>query len=59
MPNVELLTTAEVAARLGVHVRTVHRWVQTGRISPVKRAAGIRGAMLFDADDVDSAGAAS
>lgn len=47
MPN--LVTTAEVARRLGVDVRTVHRMVQRGELVPVVKGEGIRGPMFFDA----------
>ena len=53
MPNLELLTTAEVAARLGVDVRTVARWVNAGRLRPAVQGPGLRGARLFDPAEVD------
>jgi len=53
MPKVALIPTAEVARRLGRDVRTVHRWVDAGRLTPVAKTPGIRGALLFNARDVD------
>ncbi len=55
MPNTDtLIPTAEVARIKGVHVRTVHRWVDKGLLVPAAKAPGIRGALLFRASDVDS-----
>lgn len=48
MPN--LLTTAEVARRLNVDVRTVHRMVERGELTPFVKGEGIRGPMFFEAD---------
>ena len=53
MPKVELLTTAEVAERLGVSVWTVHRWTDAGRITPAVKAPGIRGAYMFEPAEVE------
>ncbi len=48
-----LLTTAQVAALLGVSVRTVHRMVAADVLTPTIRAPGPTGAYLFDPDDLD------
>lgn len=48
-----LITTAEVAERLGVSIPTVNRWVRDGRLTPVQKLPGIRGANLFRADDIE------
>lgn len=48
----ELLLTRDVAERLGVDVRTVHRWVIAGRLAPVKKMPGRTGGLLFTADAV-------
>lgn len=53
MPKPDLLPTSAVAQRLGVHVRTIHRWVNEGVLIPVVRTPGIRGAYLFDRADVE------
>jgi DNA-binding transcriptional MerR regulator len=53
MPKVELIPTAEVARRLGRDVRTVHRWVDAGRLVPAVKTPGIRGALLFRPRDVE------
>lgn len=38
----DYLTTAEVAKRMGVHVKTVRRWIAAGRVRVVKVAATVR-----------------
>ncbi len=48
-----LLLTSEVADRLGRTVRQVHYLVEAGRIEPAMKGNGLRGPMLFHADDVD------
>lgn len=53
MPNLDLVTTAEVAEHLGVHVRTVHRMIEAGKLKPVAKAPGLRGAYLFNRRDVE------
>ena len=47
-----LITTAEVAQRLGVSIPTVNRWVRDGRLEPVQKLPGIRGANLFHPDAI-------
>lgn len=52
MPNTDnLIPTSEVARINGVNVRTVHRWVDKGIITPAVKAPGLRGALLFREDD--------
>ena len=48
----KLLTTAEVAERLGRTARTVVRLVEAGDLTPVTKTPGIRGAYLFAERDV-------
>jgi len=48
MPSPELISTSDVAERLGVDVRTVHRMVADGRLTPLVKAPGMRGAYMFD-----------
>lgn len=50
----ELLTSPEVAAKLGKSTRTVHRLVDSGDLTYVKKFAGPNGAYLFDAAAVDA-----
>lgn len=50
----KLLSTQEVAHRLSRDVSTVSRWVAAGRLNPVYRFPGKRGACLFDPAEVDA-----
>lgn len=59
MSNDELLFTADVAARCGVTVRTVNRWVREGKLTPVAQAPGPKGARMFRAADLELTGAES
>ncbi|HET6917187.1 MAG TPA: hypothetical protein VFH56_13930 [Acidimicrobiales bacterium] len=52
MPNPEPLPTATVAEELGCDVRTVHRKVAAGEITPLYKAPGLRGPYLFAPDEV-------
>jgi DNA-binding transcriptional MerR regulator len=54
MSKIELLTTAQVAERFGVDVRTVARWANAGRLTPAVEGPGLRGARFFHADDVEA-----
>ena len=54
MSNDELLFTADVAAKRGVTVRTVNRWVREGKLTPVAQAPGPRGARMFRAADLEA-----
>ena len=53
MTNPEHLPTAEAARVLGVDVRTIHRWVEVGRITPALKYPGLRGPYLFTAAEVE------
>jgi excisionase family DNA binding protein len=46
----KLLTTGDVALRLGVHISTVQLWERSGRIRAQRTAGGIR---LFMREDVE------
>lgn len=48
-----LVGTAEAARILRCSVPTVNRWAASGRLTPVVRAPGRRGARLFDRADVE------
>ena len=50
----ELLTTSEVADKLGVDRSWVTRLVASGRLVPAMRLPGRTGALLFDPADVDA-----
>lgn len=61
MTNDRQITTAEVAEKHGVSVRTVHRWVAAGRLTPTAKLPGKTGHYLFDpsALEVTQPGAAA
>ena len=52
--DVALLTTSQVANRLGVDRRTVLRMAHRRTLTPVYRAEGRTGGHLFAASDVDA-----
>jgi hypothetical protein len=47
-----MLTTAEAADQLGIDVAKFHRLVAKHRIDPARKLPGIRGAMLWNPDDI-------
>lgn len=51
MPNI---TTAEAAQMLGVSVRTVHRMVSAGTLTPTIKGPGVTGAYFIDAEQVQN-----
>lgn len=51
-PN--LITTADAAQMLGVHVATVSRMVASGRLAPAIKVPGKTGAFLFHPEDVEA-----
>jgi hypothetical protein len=53
-----LVTTAEAVEMLGRPLRTVHNWVNTGRLTPAGKLPGLRGAYLFNRCDVEALAAA-
>ena len=48
----DLIGTHEAATRLAVSVRTVHRLVAHGRLTPAAKVPGATGAYLFHPDHV-------
>ncbi len=48
-----LLTTAEVAERLGISVATVNRHARAGQLRPDAQMPGSKGARLFHPSEVD------
>jgi excisionase family DNA binding protein len=44
----ELITTLQAAELIGVHPATITRWVDSGKLRPVHKGTGLRGAFLFD-----------
>lgn len=56
MPKYEhqdLITSADVAQKIGVHVTTVARWVAAGSLRPAMKLPGETGAYLFDRAEVE------
>lgn len=49
----QVVTTSQVAAMCGVTVRTVHRWVDAGRLRPMHQLPGETGAYLFDPAEIE------
>lgn len=49
-----LLTTTDVAAQLGVSVRTIHRMAKAGTLPYVVKVPGETGAYLFDPAVIDA-----
>lgn len=56
MSCVDVMTTAEVAARVGRDISTISRWVTAGRLTPLARVGGgaAGGAMVFDPAAVEA-----
>lgn len=54
MPKTETVPTAEAAQIVGKSVKTFLRWKEAGRIEPVAKLPGLRGAYLFDRSDVEA-----
>lgn len=50
MSNDRQVTTAELAEAYGVTVRTISRWVNTGRLTPTVKFPGKTGGYLFSLD---------
>ena len=48
-----LLTSAEACEQLEIDRSTLSRWVALGRITPATKLPGLRGAFLFEPDEVD------
>ena len=49
-----LLTSGQVATRLGVSIWTVHNMVKDGRLTPAGKVPGRTGSYLFDPDPVEA-----
>lgn len=48
-----LIPTKDAAERIGVPVRTLNRWVATGKATAVLKLSGVRGANFFDPQEVE------
>jgi len=49
-----LLSSTEVARRLGVSIKTVHRLARAGQIPGAQKLPGRTGAFIFDPDMLDA-----
>ena len=49
-----LMGTRDVAERLGVSIATVNRMARDGRLKAALRMPGVRGAQLFDREQVEA-----
>ncbi len=47
------LTSQEVAARLQLHLNTVHRWARTGRLPAIRLSRSKRGDWRFPLDQIE------
>jgi hypothetical protein len=52
MSNPDLIGTREAAERLGESIRQTIRRVEAGTLEPVAKMPGLRGAYVFNADDI-------
>lgn len=52
-PTTPYLSSAQACQRLGIDRSTLTRWVEAGKLKPVVKLRGIRGAYVFDAADID------
>lgn len=54
LEHLHLLSTAEVASKLGVTPQTIARRVKSGELRPVGKGAGVRGPYMFDAVRIEA-----
>jgi|GEM_PF-1523898 len=52
MSNPELIGTREASERLGESIRQTIRRVEAGTLEPVAKMPGLRGAYVFNAEDI-------
>ena len=54
MPNTnQLLSSADACAALDIDRSTLTRWVQSGKVTPVKKLGGRTGAYVFTSTEID------
>lgn len=53
MSQIELIGTVEAARLLGIGTATVHRWVESGRLTQLGEL-GKRGIRVFDRADIEA-----
>jgi excisionase family DNA binding protein len=54
MRDTDLITSPQVAALLGKSIRTIHRLVDAGELTPTMKLPGPNGAYLFRRADVEA-----
>jgi predicted site-specific integrase-resolvase len=59
MQNDALLSTAQVAERLGKDVATINRYVRLGRLTPSMQFPGVKGARMLHPAEVERFAAAT
>jgi excisionase family DNA binding protein len=47
------MTTSQAASRLGVHIRTIIRWAEDGRLAPSQKFPTQTGGYLFERAEVE------
>jgi hypothetical protein len=50
----DLVGVTEAAAILEVSVKSVHRYVERGWLTPIHKLPGLRGAVIFNRADVEA-----
>jgi excisionase family DNA binding protein len=53
MPTPDLLGTVEAAEAIGCERSTLSRWIDSGRITPLRKLPGRNGAVLFEREEVE------
>jgi predicted site-specific integrase-resolvase len=48
------VNTADVVEATGKSVATITRWVAAGKLTPVHKSPGLRGAYLFRREDIEA-----
>lgn len=52
--GIELIGVAEASEITGLDRRTIHRKVDRGELTPVSKLPGLRGAYIFDRNEVEA-----
>lgn len=53
-PPLRAVASKDVCLALDINRSTLTRWVEQGKITPIYRLPGDRGAFLFDPNDVEA-----
>lgn len=52
--EIELISTQEAAELAGQSVATINRWATSGKLTPVHKGKGIRGAHIYKRTDLEA-----